>query len=81
MKQEEVGDSFSKVTAHLDQYLQDETVFKSTVETIKKLYRLSKSKGEAQQHTCFLCKSSINDQSLASIETNFLKKDQATVRN
>jgi hypothetical protein len=55
--------------------LKEETTFKSTVETVKRLYKLSKSKGSGTSHTCFLCKSSIDDQALQAINDNFLKKD------
>jgi PP-loop superfamily ATP-utilizing enzyme len=58
--------------------LKDESTLKSTVDTINRLYKLSKSKGSKTEHTCFLCKSSIDDAALQGIEQNFLKKDAAT---
>jgi hypothetical protein len=73
--EEEQGASIKAITTQLDKYLKEETTFKSTVETVKRLYKLSKSKGAGTSHTCFLCKSSIDDSSLQSISDNFLKKD------
>jgi septation ring formation regulator EzrA len=72
------GDSeeaMKNITTQLDKYLKEETTFKSTVETIKRLYRLSKSKGNSSGHSCFLCKSSIDDKQLQAINDNFLKKE------
>lgn len=67
-----------QITAQLDKYLKDESTLKSTVDTINRLYKLSKSKGSKSEHTCFLCKSTIDDSALHGIEQNFLKKDAAT---
>ncbi len=62
--EEEQGASIKAITTQLDKYLKEETTFKSTVETVKRLYKLSKSKAAGPSHTCFLCKSSIDDASL-----------------
>ncbi len=43
--EEEQGASIKAITTHLDKYLKEDTTFKSTVETVKRLYKLSKSKG------------------------------------
>lgn len=76
----EEGDSLKEITTQLDKYLKEETTFRSTVETIKKLYKLSKQKGP-ESYSCFLCKSHIDENGLAGIEKNFLKKDNQAERN
>jgi chaperonin GroEL (HSP60 family) len=73
--EEDKAGSIKAITSQLDKYLKEETTFKSTVETVKRLYKLSKSKASGTSHTCFLCKSSIDDSALQAINDNFLKKD------
>ncbi len=63
-KQDPAAIDMEQITVQLDKYLKEESTLKSTIDTINRLYKLSKSKGNKTEHTCFLCKSTIDDSAL-----------------